>query len=197
MICASSVSQIDWAARRAFRLVFRRYLHAWGSMLFQSTQCLEYTFQLLCGHVFHYHCVRTTLSRKWSGPRIHFGFMQCPLCKRKIEHPGLGELLRPLNDLFNEVANKAKLRLEYDGLLDSPALTSANRLVFREKVSEEKNSVLSVPSSKIRWHSLWINTFTCYATNAAKRILAAKVNVNRYALSSIPITYIIVARYFK
>uniref|UniRef100_A0A914WQL4 E3 ubiquitin-protein ligase MYCBP2 n=1 Tax=Plectus sambesii TaxID=2011161 RepID=A0A914WQL4_9BILA len=61
--------------------------------------------------------------------------MQCPLCKRKLEHPGLEELLRPLNDLFNEVANKAKLRLEYDGLLDSPALTSANSQFFGDPLA--------------------------------------------------------------
>ncbi|CAN8006354.1 unnamed protein product, partial [Ixodes hexagonus] len=37
--------------------------------------------QLSCGHVFHYHCCKTVLSRSWSGPRITFSFSLCPICK--------------------------------------------------------------------------------------------------------------------
>lgn len=37
--------------------------------------------QLDCGHVFHYQCCRTVLKRRWNGPRIGFGFSQCPICK--------------------------------------------------------------------------------------------------------------------
>ncbi|VBB27565.1 unnamed protein product [Acanthocheilonema viteae] len=40
--------------------------------------------QLACEHVFHYHCVRTVLEKRWDGPRIIFRFMQCPLCKKQV-----------------------------------------------------------------------------------------------------------------
>ncbi|KAH8041514.1 hypothetical protein HPB51_016959 [Rhipicephalus microplus] len=57
--------------------------------------------QLSCGHVFHYHCCKTVLSRGWSGPRITFGFSLCPICKRK-----------------------ALMRLEYEGLHRAEAITT-------------------------------------------------------------------------
>ncbi|PNF28397.1 hypothetical protein B7P43_G16744 [Cryptotermes secundus] len=37
--------------------------------------------QLKCGHVFHYHCCRCVLMKRWAGPRITFAFSQCPICK--------------------------------------------------------------------------------------------------------------------
>ncbi|MCP9259804.1 MYCB2 [Dirofilaria immitis] len=89
--------------------------------------------QLTCEHVFHYRCVQTVLEKRWNGPRIVFRFMQCPLCKNKlvssntmsqIDHPSVADLLLPLTHLYNEVLSKARLRLEYDGLLQCPAITS-------------------------------------------------------------------------
>uniref|UniRef100_A0A1I7W188 RCR-type E3 ubiquitin transferase n=1 Tax=Loa loa TaxID=7209 RepID=A0A1I7W188_LOALO len=80
--------------------------------------------QLACDHIFHYHCVRTVLEKRWNGPRIVFRFMQCPLCKEQIDHPSVADLLLPLKDLYNEVLSKARLRLEYDGLLLSHATSS-------------------------------------------------------------------------
>ena len=38
-------------------------------------------FQLKCGHVFHLHCAKMILEKKWTGPRITFGFSLCPICK--------------------------------------------------------------------------------------------------------------------
>ncbi|KAL1432940.1 hypothetical protein MTO96_001928 [Rhipicephalus appendiculatus] len=60
--------------------------------------------QLSCGHVFHYHCCKTVLSRGWSGPRITFGFSLCPICK--------------------DVKRKALMRLEYEGLHRAEAITT-------------------------------------------------------------------------
>uniref|UniRef100_A0A915ATT0 RCR-type E3 ubiquitin transferase n=8 Tax=Parascaris univalens TaxID=6257 RepID=A0A915ATT0_PARUN len=82
--------------------------------------------QLACGHIFHYRCVKIILEKRWNGPRIIFRFMQCPLCKQQIEHTALNELLIPLKALRDDVASKARLRLEYDGLLQCPAVTSEN-----------------------------------------------------------------------
>ncbi|ULT86357.1 hypothetical protein L3Y34_006204 [Caenorhabditis briggsae] len=76
-----------------------------------------------CGHIFHYHCVRAILERRWNGPRIVFRFMQCPLCLKIMDHQGLQDLIEPLKVIRQEVVYKAKMRLEYDGLLSTPALT--------------------------------------------------------------------------
>lgn len=47
--------------------------------------------QLECGHVFHAHCCRTVLTRRWPGPRITFTFSMCPICKVSltVEQDGL------------------------------------------------------------------------------------------------------------
>lgn len=80
--------------------------------------------QLSCGHVFHYHCCKTVLSRSWSGPRITFGFSLCPICKAPMEHPVLRELLEPIRALFEDVKRKALMRLEYEGLHRAEAITT-------------------------------------------------------------------------
>ncbi|XP_046683725.1 E3 ubiquitin-protein ligase MYCBP2 isoform X4 [Homalodisca vitripennis] len=72
--------------------------------------------QLKCGHVFHLHCCRNVLSKRWAGPRITFAFSQCPICKAPMEHPVLGELLAPILSLLEDVRRKAVMRLEYEGL---------------------------------------------------------------------------------
>ncbi|XP_050038840.1 E3 ubiquitin-protein ligase MYCBP2 [Dermacentor andersoni] len=79
--------------------------------------------QLSCGHVFHYHCCKTVLSRGWSGPRITFGFSLCPICKAPMEHAVLKDLLEPIRALFEDVKRKALMRLEYEGLHRAEAIT--------------------------------------------------------------------------
>ena len=70
----------------------------------------------VCRHLFHYHCCRRALEAKWPGPRISFGFTLCPICKTKIEHPALGDLLEPVRTLHDDVRRKALMRLKYEGL---------------------------------------------------------------------------------
>ena len=72
--------------------------------------------KLSCGHLFHHKCVKTVLEKRWAGPRILFRFMHCPLCNALIEHESLEEILTPLKKLYQDVSEKAKMRLEYDGL---------------------------------------------------------------------------------
>src|SRR5690606_14338858 len=45
------------------------------NLLAQPTLLLE------CGHAFHYACTRKLLELRWNGPRVTFGFRNCPLCK--------------------------------------------------------------------------------------------------------------------
>ncbi|CAG7827587.1 unnamed protein product [Allacma fusca] len=79
--------------------------------------------QLSCGHVFHYHCVRCVLERRWAGPRITFAFSYCPICKADICHTLLEDVLNPIHELFLDVQRKSLMRLEYEGLNNIEAIT--------------------------------------------------------------------------
>ncbi|KAK2163193.1 hypothetical protein LSH36_84g08056 [Paralvinella palmiformis] len=80
--------------------------------------------QLTCGHVFHLHCCRNVLERRWVGPRITFGFSLCPICKASIDNPVLKSLLDPIRQLYEDVRRKALMRLEYEGLDKSEAIVT-------------------------------------------------------------------------
>ncbi|XP_011290756.1 E3 ubiquitin-protein ligase highwire [Musca domestica] len=75
------------------------------------------SIQLECGHVFHYHCCKAVLEKRWSGPRITFGFSLCPICKADIKHPMLAEILEPINALKQDVKRKAQMRIKYEGIV--------------------------------------------------------------------------------
>ncbi|XP_029559556.1 E3 ubiquitin-protein ligase MYCBP2 isoform X1 [Salmo trutta] len=80
--------------------------------------------QLDCSHVFHLQCTRRVLENRWLGPRITFGFMSCPICKNKINHSVIKDLLDPIKELFEDVRRKALMRMEYEGLHKSEAITT-------------------------------------------------------------------------
>jgi E3 ubiquitin-protein ligase MYCBP2 len=40
--------------------------------------------QLGCGHIYHYHCCEMALHKQWTGPRITFRFLMCPICEVSI-----------------------------------------------------------------------------------------------------------------
>jgi E3 ubiquitin-protein ligase MYCBP2 len=61
------------------------------------------TIRLGCGHAFHYMCLTALLSRRWSGPRINFGFLACPLCRKELDHPALAAALAPVLKLRQQV----------------------------------------------------------------------------------------------
>ena len=69
-----------------------------------------------CGHVLHVHCMRAQLTARWPGPRITFAFARCPICKGRVRHPALADLLAPIEALEEEVRCKALMRLHYEGL---------------------------------------------------------------------------------
>lgn len=74
------------------------------------------TIQLQCNHLFHLKCIETILRNRWPGERISFHFSLCPICKTPIEHVQLKQLLDPIKELYNQVKQKALIRLEYDNL---------------------------------------------------------------------------------
>ncbi|XP_056320942.1 E3 ubiquitin-protein ligase MYCBP2 isoform X8 [Danio aesculapii] len=86
--------------------------------------------QLDCSHVFHLQCTRRVLENRWLGPRITFGFMSCPICKNKINHLVLKDLLDPIKELYEDVRRKALMRLEYEGLHKSEAITMSGARFF-------------------------------------------------------------------
>ncbi|XP_019855060.1 PREDICTED: E3 ubiquitin-protein ligase MYCBP2-like isoform X1 [Amphimedon queenslandica] len=91
------------------------------------------SIQLECGHVFHYHCCRDALSKKWSGPRITFRFMFCSICEDKpISHPHLEDVSKPLTDLYSDVTRKCLLRLEYENQTKCEAVTSPTSKFYQK-----------------------------------------------------------------
>ncbi|XP_069061344.1 E3 ubiquitin-protein ligase MYCBP2 isoform X8 [Pleurodeles waltl] len=95
--------------------------------------------QLDCSHVFHLQCCRRVLENKWLGPRITFGFMSCPICKNKINHTVLKDLLDPIKDLYEDVRRKALMRLEYEGLHKSEAITTPGVRFYNDPASYAMN----------------------------------------------------------
>nr|CAD7199865.1 unnamed protein product [Timema douglasi] len=91
--------------------------------------------QLKCGHVFHQHCCKCVLMKRWAGPRITFAFSQCPICKSDINHPVLVELLAPVKDLYEDMRRKALMRLEYEGLHKAEAITSPGARFYNDPAS--------------------------------------------------------------
>ena len=100
---------------------------------FTSAISEEPCMRLQCGHLFHFRCTQTMLALRWNGPRVTFGFAQCPICKSSVVHdsnPLLQEQLKPLVELFAEVRRKALMRLEYDGLVKSAGQSEEERAAF-------------------------------------------------------------------
>eukprot|EP00656_Telonema_subtile_P054326 TRINITY_DN8096_c0_g1_i4.p1 TRINITY_DN8096_c0_g1~~TRINITY_DN8096_c0_g1_i4.p1 ORF type:complete len:610 (-),score=158.24 TRINITY_DN8096_c0_g1_i4:132-1961(-) len=77
---------------------------------------------LECGHIFHAQCVRGQLEKGYSGARISFGHLGCPLCKAPMAHAWLEPLLRPGLELYEAVKDKASKRLEFEKLADDPQI---------------------------------------------------------------------------
>ncbi|XP_063987126.1 E3 ubiquitin-protein ligase MYCBP2 isoform X2 [Diachasmimorpha longicaudata] len=88
--------------------------------------------QLQCGHVFHLHCCRNVLMKRWVGPRITFGFSLCPICKISMEHPTLTENLTSIKELYTDVRRKALMRLEYEGLHKADAVTAPGGRYYQD-----------------------------------------------------------------
>uniref|UniRef100_A0A6I8T0D8 E3 ubiquitin-protein ligase MYCBP2 n=1 Tax=Xenopus tropicalis TaxID=8364 RepID=A0A6I8T0D8_XENTR len=95
--------------------------------------------QLDCSHVFHMQCCRRVLENRWLGPRITFGFMSCPICKNKINHTVLKDLLDPIKELYEDVRRKALMRLEYEGLHKSDAITTPGVRFYNDPASYAMN----------------------------------------------------------
>lgn len=69
-----------------------------------------------CGHVFHFECLHSRLTKGWAGARINFQFLGCPLCKRLMESPVLAALQKPHLALRGMVRRAAYAKLKQEDL---------------------------------------------------------------------------------
>lgn len=90
------------------------------------------SIQLDCSHVFHFHCCQKILEKRWNGPRITFGFRNCPICKYQISHVELKPQLGPIELLYRDVEEKALMRLEYEGLAKSEAIMAEDARFYND-----------------------------------------------------------------
>jgi E3 ubiquitin-protein ligase MYCBP2 len=100
---------------------------------FTSSLGEEPSVKLQCGHVFHFQCSTRLLQSRWNGPRITFGFAQCPICKSSMlrdRNPCLQQYLEPIESLYAEVRRKALMRLDYDGLASTAGKSEEERALF-------------------------------------------------------------------
>ena len=74
------------------------------------------------------------LEKRWTGPRIAFGFRNCPICKSEIIHHSLKKLLDPIESLYEDVKKKALMRLEYEGLSKCEAVATKGARFFNDPV---------------------------------------------------------------
>jgi E3 ubiquitin-protein ligase MYCBP2 len=100
---------------------------------FTSALADEPCVLLRCGHLFHFRCTKSLLDARWNGPRIVFGFAQCPICKTSMlgdTNNCLREALAPIEILYEEVRRKSLMRLDYDGLAKEAGLTVDEQAIF-------------------------------------------------------------------
>ena len=75
--------------------------------------------KLRCGHIFHFHCLSTTINKRWNGPRITFNFAKCPSCQAWVNTPFHDEITQRLAQVFalyEDIKDKALKRLKFEGM---------------------------------------------------------------------------------
>eukprot|EP00457_Paulinella_chromatophora_P001875 gb/GEZN01001877.1/.p1 GENE.gb/GEZN01001877.1/~~gb/GEZN01001877.1/.p1 ORF type:complete len:775 (-),score=116.06 gb/GEZN01001877.1/:289-2613(-) len=90
------------------------------------------SIQLKCKHIFHSKCVAAKLEKKWPGARIHFGFLECPLCKKDISHPSLNKITGPLVKLKKKVSEKALEQLSLEHMENDPKLVNPDGKYYQK-----------------------------------------------------------------
>jgi len=90
--------------------------------------------QLKCGHIFHYQCIENQLTKKWHTTNISFGFCECPLCSRWITHPSVKEIMDPIQELYNDIKDKAMQRLKYQKLDNAKEIVGEGEIFYNNPV---------------------------------------------------------------
>ena len=68
-----------------------------------------------CNHIYHYECVKNKIAAGYSGARINFGFMNCPVDQKPLQHYSLSDVIDPVNALKDRILELAMMRLHKDG----------------------------------------------------------------------------------
>jgi len=89
------------------------------------------SIQLKCGHLFHYQCVENQLTKRWHTTNINFGFCDCPLCSRWIEHPSLTHLMDPILLLYEDIKTKAIQRLKFQNLENAKEIVNEGEIFYK------------------------------------------------------------------
>ena len=88
-----------------------------------------------CKHILHYHCLKTSLEKRWNGPRITFKFARCPSCSSWAMSSRLPELALTVGlfqQLYREITDKAIKRLQFEGEDKLPRLSDPNDDYFQQ-----------------------------------------------------------------
>jgi hypothetical protein len=74
--------------------------------------------QLGCKHIYHEDCLLRVLKGKWSGPRINFEFIKCPVCKERMEssHPKAFKYIKEAMKLEEQIYDMAFKRGKHEGI---------------------------------------------------------------------------------
>ncbi|CDW80922.1 e3 ubiquitin-protein ligase [Stylonychia lemnae] len=89
--------------------------------------------QLECNHIYHIECIMKKVMGRWPGPRIVFGFLDCPGCKGRIKASKCEPLNRELAlalKIEEEVIKKAVERSKYEGLEKDPRIADPNDIYY-------------------------------------------------------------------
>lgn len=90
------------------------------------------SIKLACGHIFHKACVQTQIESKWNGVKISFGFLDCPSCRRRIDHPSVNGLIAPHLRMYDAIREKAMRRLKMEGMDKDERLTKPDSDYYQQ-----------------------------------------------------------------
>lgn len=90
------------------------------------------TIKLECGHFFHFKCCVDKIETGWPGTRITFGFLNCPLCKKQMQHPSLGPVMTEKMRYYDFIISKAQTRLKVEGMLNDKKLIDPNSRFYKK-----------------------------------------------------------------
>jgi hypothetical protein len=117
----------------------------WVSDL-SSAPCI----QTACGHIFHLHCIKGQLEKKWPSARVTFKFLNCPLCNAQFSHPAIDSVIRPLLQFKEEVTTKAFERLKFEGLENDKEVVDPQGKYYKKPVDYAMDRFAYYPCSKCK-----------------------------------------------
>jgi E3 ubiquitin-protein ligase MYCBP2 len=91
-----------------------------------------WTENLASGPCLQMQCGTELMQRRWPGPEIKFGFMDCPCCKAELVHPSLEGVMEPIRLMKEDVSRKALMRLEFENKHKDAEVTDKDSKYFED-----------------------------------------------------------------